>query len=109
MKNYEFPTVATQLRTQANELFTAYVPHKHYGQPFWEAQNSQHMHHRTAWTELRWPFIEKTKASLLALSALFAFNSQKCTCVRKVTLPELDSEAIQQFSPVRESQPQESW
>lgn len=69
------------------------------------------MHHRTAWTELRWPFIEKTKALLLALSALFAFSSHKGTCVRKVTLPELDSEAIKhdQFSPVRESQPQESW
>lgn len=40
MKNDEFSTVATQLRNQANELFTAYVPYQHYGQPFWEAQNS---------------------------------------------------------------------
>lgn len=116
MKNGEFSTVATQYRTQTNEVLTPYVPYQHYGLPFWEAQNLEHMHHTTAWAELRRPSIEKTKGLLLVLPASFACSSHLYTCAKKghfqgLTLPEFDSENVQhnQFSSARESLPQESW
>jgi len=72
-----------------SSLLTVYRPYQHYGQPFWQVQNSQHVHYRTACTELRWSFIEKTKVLPLVLPALFACSSHWYTCARKVTFTDL--------------------